>query len=415
MIIDIKVPTPGESITEVELNRWMVKNGDIIEKNQEIAEIDSDKATLTINAEESGKISILVSEGSRIKVKSVIANIDTSFAFEKFEKTENEVKNIDTKQEAIPIEHAKIEDNHNKTPDFILSPQATKVLEEEGIDINEFLQNIKGNRITKAEVLKAIAYSGRPEINEDFIVKERENEIKPMTPLRKKLAERLVAVKNQTAMLTTFNEIDMSEVMRLRKDYGEKFKEKYGIKLGLMSFFSKACTEAMAFYPQVNASVDGTNIVLHHYTDLGVAVSTPKGLMVPIIRNTEKMSLAEIEIKLSELAIKARDNKITIDDLTGGTFTITNGGVFGSMMSTPIINPPQSAILGMHNIVERPVAIKGKVEIRPMMYVALSYDHRIIDGRESVGFLVKVKELLENPIKFLHTSTDPYKQLLQID
>lgn len=418
MIIDIHVPTPGESITEVELTRWLVANGDIVEKNQEIAEIDSDKATLTINAEETGKISILVSEGNRVPVKSIIANIDTSFAIEKSENIESKVESIEIKQENKTLEHSKTENHQEKNTDFILSPQATKVLEDEGIDINEFLHNIKGNRITKAEVLKAIAYAGKvenTEIKTDFVVKERAEEVKPMTPLRKKLAERLVAVKNQTAMLTTFNEIDMSEIMRVRKDYGEKFKQKYGIKLGLMSFFSKACTEAMALYPQINASVDGSNVVLHHFTDLGVAVSTPKGLMVPIIRNAEKLSLAEIEIKLNELATKARDNKITIDDLTGGTFTITNGGVFGSMMSTPIINPPQSAILGMHNIVDRPVAINGKVEIRPMMYVALSYDHRIIDGRESVGFLVKIKELLENPIKLLNASTDPYKQLLQID
>jgi 2-oxoglutarate dehydrogenase E2 component (dihydrolipoamide succinyltransferase) len=413
-IVDLKVPSPGESITEVVIARWIVKDGDVVEKDQELCEVDSDKATLTINAEEAGAVKILAAEGETVKVGQVVVKIDTSVqpvAKPKTEKVEvkSEIKN--QKSETVVPNPLPVANGHAAG---FPSPAAKKMMDEKGLKSNQIAASGKDGRITKQDVLNSMA--------KGFVVKEtagvtvfngsRDQERKKMTTLRKKIAERLVNVKNQTAMLTTFNEVDMKPVMDLRKKYKDKFQETHGIGLGFMSFFTKACSIALQHYPAVNAYIDGDETVFNNFCDIGIAVSTPKGLMVPILRNAEMMGLADIENGIKEMATKARDGKITVDDMSGGTFTITNGGVFGSMLSTPIINPPQSAILGMHNIVERPVAINGAVEIRPIMYVALSYDHRIIDGRESVGFLVKVKELLENPSKMLFGGKDPQEVVL---
>ncbi len=416
-VIELKVPSPGESVTEVTIARWLKQNGDIVEKDEVVAEIDSDKATLTLNAEESGKLEILTKEGEAVPVNSVVAKIDTSVkptttALKSetspiTEKTTQEKKDIPTNtQESI---------TSSKTQS-IPSPAAAKLMAENNISTSQIQGTGKNGRITKQDVLKYIA-SGFPKAQESLTSTfggNRETSRQKMSSLRKAISKRLVAVKNQTAMLTTFNEVDMSAVYNLRNKYKDKFKEKHGVSLGFMSIFTKAVCSALQLYPAVNAMIDGDEIVYHNYCDIGIAVSTPKGLMVPIIRNAEVMSLAEIELKIKELATKARDGKLTLPEMEGGTFTITNGGVFGSMLSTPIINPPQSAILGMHNVVERPVAINGKVEIRPVMYVALSYDHRIIDGRESVGFLYKVKEMIENPIKLIFNGKEPDEILLDL-
>jgi 2-oxoglutarate dehydrogenase E2 component (dihydrolipoamide succinyltransferase) len=438
MIIEIRVPEAGESITQVELAKWLVEDGAYIDKDQEIAEIDSDKATLTINADDSGVLKIIIEEGSTIEPGKIIGQIDTSAEkpskpdTPEKQQVEKESKEDTKGTGKEPVKDKPSDDEPDNKQDkkedissgqdFTLSPQAKKVLEEHDISIDDILKNPDNKRITKKDVLialssksgKGIAQTGdSPEgIESESWGGTRNVQTIKMTTLRKKIAERLVAVKNQTAMLTTFNEVDMSSILALREKYKEKFQEKYGIKPGLMSFFAKAVTLSIPFFPQVNGQIDDGNIILPDYTDLGIAVSTPKGLMVPNIRNAESKSLLELEQEILQLAKKARDNKITIEELTGGTFSITNGGVFGSMLSTPIINPPQSAILGMHNIVERPVAINGKVEIRPVMYVALSYDHRIVDGRESVGFLVKVKEFLEDPAKMLFDGKDPGAILL---
>jgi len=397
MIIDVKVPSPGESITEVELANWLKKEGDLVKQDEELCEIDSDKATLTINAEKAGKLSIKAKAGEKVKVGDVIATVDTSFIVEQSTPKSNEAA-TSSKQEtpviktvAAPVV-AETKSYASGSP----SPSAAKLMAENGIKTAE--GSGPGGRVTKGDVLELLT-KGMGGKAAGVISREEKRE--KMSSLRKKLSTRLVSVKNETAMLTTFNEVDMSAVMELRKAYKDKFKEVHGVGLGFMSFFTKAVTIALAKFPAVNAMIDGEEIVYHNYADIGIAVSAPKGLMVPVIRNAETLSLAEIERQIGGLATKARDGKLTIDEMTGGTFTITNGGVFGSMMSTPIINPPQSAILGMHNIVERPVAVNGKVEIRPIMYVALSYDHRIIDGRESVGFLVQVKEMLENPKRML--------------
>ena len=416
-IIDLKVPSPGESITEVVIARWIVKDGEYVEKDQELCEIDSDKATLTINAEESGAVKILANEGDTVKVGQVVVQIDTSVKGEskpKAEAPKQEAKKEDKKAEPKKQENTSVPNPLPVTASHAAghpSPAAKKMMDENGV--KHVPATGKGGRITKQDVLNAMA-KGFPvkEANITAFSGTRDSERKKMTTLRKKIAQRLVSVKNETAMLTTFNEVDMKPVMDLRKKYKDKFQEVHGVGLGFMSFFTKACTIALQHYPAVGAMIDGEEMIYHNYADIGVAVSTPKGLMVPVLRNAEMMSLAEIEQGIKELAIKARDGKITVDEMTGGTFTITNGGVFGSMLSTPIINPPQSAILGMHNIVERPVAIEGRVEIRPIMYVALSYDHRIIDGRESVGFLVKVKEMLENPTKLLFAGKDPQEVVL---
>jgi len=428
MIIDVKVPSPGESINEVQLASWLVKDGEYVEKDTEIAEIDSDKATLTINAAEEGILKILVEAGETIKVGAIVAQIDSSaikpekpvvaaipvkVVAEKREESEVPVKKAETVKPSV-VQKKAAEEPAN----LHISPLARKLMEEKDItgnDILEYFSNLRISRADVEEVAQGKAGGAMPSARKlPSGEGTREISRKKMTTLRLKLAQRLVSVKNETAMLTTFNEVNMSSIMDIRKKYNDKFKEKYGISAGFMSFFTKAVTIALKHFPQVNAMIDGDELVFHDYADIGIAVSAPKGLVVPVVRNAESLSLAQIELKIKELAVKARDNKITLDDMTGGTFTITNGGVFGSMMSTPILNPPQSAILGMHNIIERPVALNGQVVIAPMMYVALSYDHRVIDGRESVSFLVKVKELLENPEKMLFDGMDPAQALLDI-
>jgi len=426
--IEIKVPSPGESITQVQLAAWLVQDGDYVEKDTEIAEIDSDKATLSISAEASGKIKIKVPEGETIDVGSVICTIDTSVEgapkqMKKKEEPKADIpNNEEKKKEASGTEVRKSPEpskpKETKPSGIHVSPLAKKLLEANQLGEEDLIAFYKNLRITKNDVEQFI--EDRKTIKTVAEDKEsswdgtRQSERKKMSMLRLKLSERLVSVKNQTAMLTTFNEVNMTPIMEIRKKYKEVFKEKFGISLGFMSFFTKAVTGALQHFPQVNAMIDGDEFVFHNYADIGIAVSAPKGLMVPVIRNAETLSLHEIEKEIKRLAGKARDGKLTIDEMTGGTFTITNGGVFGSMLSTPILNPPQSAILGMHNIVERPVAVNGKVEIHPVMYVALSYDHRIIDGRESVGFLVKVKEMLEDPVKMMFGGNDPVKVLLGV-
>jgi 2-oxoglutarate dehydrogenase E2 component (dihydrolipoamide succinyltransferase) len=412
MSIEIKVPSPGESISEVQISRWIKKDGEYVYKDEEIAEIDSDKATLTIVAEADGVIKILAKEGETIPVGSVVASIDTDAKAPVTKAAEVKVES-----NAKPPAPIKAEEKSETYAKGIPSVAAKKLMEENNIASASVSASGKDGRITKADVLQAVQKGSNGVANvlsaANLTVGGSRNERREkMTMLRKKVAQRLLSVKQSTAMLTTFNEIDMSEVMNVRKQYKDIFKEKHGIGLGFMSFFTKAVTEALKAFPAVNGQIDGDELVFHDYMDIGIAVSAPKGLMVPVIRNAEIMSLAEIESTIAQLAVKARDSKLSIEEMTGGTFTITNGGVFGSMMSTPILNPPQSAILGMHNIVERPVAINGKVEIRPIMYVALSYDHRIIDGKESVGFLVKVKQMIEDPIKLLTGGNDPMKILL---
>lgn len=397
MILDMKVPSPGESITEVEIAQWLVEDGDYVEKDQEIAEIDSDKATLALPAEESGAIKLLVEDGETVEVGQVICQIDTdaeggsSSAGSKEKAPE---PGPAEKKEAPKEEKSPVKKEENKTyATGSASPAARKLMDETGVKLDRGTG--KDGRITKDDVVKAAAAMGSAGSG------SRATERKKMSMLRRKVADRLVSVKNETAMLTTFNEVDMQAIFDLRKKYQERFVAKHGFKLGFMSFFTLACVRALKMYPQVNAMIDGKEVVLHDYQDISIAVSGPKGLMVPVLRNTENMSFAGVERDIARLAEKVRDGSISVDEMTGGTFTITNGGVFGSMLSTPIINPPQSAILGMHNIVNRPVAIDGAVTIRPIMYVALSYDHRIIDGRESVSSLVAIKEALENPVEHL--------------
>ncbi|MCW5920518.1 MAG: 2-oxoglutarate dehydrogenase complex dihydrolipoyllysine-residue succinyltransferase [Bacteroidetes bacterium] len=407
MKVEIKVPSPGESITEVQIARWIKKDGDYVERDEEIAEIDSDKATLSLVAEADGVLKTLVGEGENIAVGSIVCTIDTDAKPVTNAKVSKEEKPKEDKpKEVKPAVAAKSEGYASGTP----SVAAAKMMKENNVKGESVQATGKGGRITKGDVLQSLqapaAAQTAPQV--------REQRREKMTMLRKKLSQRLVAVKQETAMLTTFNEVDMSAIMNIRKQYKDVFKEKHGVGLGFMSFFTKAVCEALKSFPAVNAQIDGEEILYHNYCDVGIAVSAPKGLMVPIIRSAEKLSLAQIEQQVIDLATKARDSKLTIDEMTGGTFTITNGGVFGSMLSTPIINPPQSAILGMHNIVERPVALNGEVVIRPVMYVALSYDHRIIDGRESVGFLVKVKQMLEEPAKMLFEGNDPIKVLLHL-
>jgi 2-oxoglutarate dehydrogenase E2 component (dihydrolipoamide succinyltransferase) len=390
--IDIKVPSPGESITEVTISRWLKKEGEYVQKDEEVLEIDSDKATLTVSAEQAGALKQIVKEGELVKVGTAVGKIDTSA---KAPEGKSAVQPT-LKQEEKAVK-ADIKITH-PVAETLATPLAKKIMEENKVPSKQVAGTGSNGKITKEDVLKAMSksYGGS-----NGFSGTRDQEKQKMTPLRKKLAQRLVAVKNQTAMLTTFNEVDMSKILELRAKYNPQIEKQFGIKLGFMSFFTKAVCEALQLFPAVNAMIDGEEIVYHKYCDIGIAVSAPKGLVVPVVRNAEGLSLSGIEQKIKDLALKARDNKLTIEEMTGGTFTITNGGVFGSLMSTPIINPPQVAILGMHNVVERPVAVNGKVEIRPMMYVALSYDHRIIDGRESVGFLVKVKEMCENPARIL--------------
>ena len=451
----MKVPSPGESITEVQIARWIKKDGDYVEKDEEICEIDSDKATLTLAAEASGTLKILVKEGETIPVGSVVCSIDETAAKQPVPVASTSRQEAAGKQ-PVPVGSTSRQETAGKQPvpvsstsrqsamqtessageaaleqpgsgkekvysERVPSPAAQKMMSEKNITGDQVTATGKGGRITKGDVLdfktnaSADAGNGSPKQNEE-VRKPGERNVRreKMSMLRKKVSQRLVAVKQETAMLTTFNEVDMSAIMNIRKQYKDKFKEVHGVGLGFMSFFTKAVCEALHVFPAVNAQIDGDEILYHDYCDIGIAVSAPKGLMVPVIRNADSLSLAEIETQVLELAAKARDGKISIEDMTGGTFTITNGGVFGSMLSTPIINPPQSAIIGMHNIVERPVVINGKVEVRPIMYVALSYDHRIIDGKESVSFLVKVKQMLEEPTLILFGGSDPVKRLLGI-
>ncbi|HNR18468.1 MAG TPA: 2-oxoglutarate dehydrogenase complex dihydrolipoyllysine-residue succinyltransferase [Bacteroidia bacterium] len=415
MIVELKVPSPGESISEVQIARWIKKDGDIVTKDEEIAEIDSDKATLTIAAEADGMIKILVNEGETVAVGSVVCTIDTDKAGEATP-TPYKTKEEAPAAQAAQVPKADQAETAAKETQNIPSPSADKIMREKNISANQVTPTGKDGRITKGDVLEAAKSTKLAEVAKSTpsFTGERNVRAEKMTMLRKKLSQRLVAVKLETAMLTTFNEVDMSGIMNIRKQYKDVFKEKHGVGLGFMSFFTKAVCEALKSFQAVNAQINGEEIIYHDYCDIGIAVSAPKGLMVPVIRNAESLSLAQIEQSVMNLAVKARDGKLSIDEMTGGTFTITNGGVFGSMLSTPIINPPQSAILGMHNIVERPVAVNGAVVIRPVMYVALSYDHRIIDGRESVGFLVKVKQMLEEPAKMLFEGNDPIKVLLGV-
>ena len=418
-VLEMKVPSPGESISEVEIAQWLVSDGDFVEKDQAIAEVDSDKATLELPAEASGTITLKAEEGDAVAVGAVVCIIDTSAEppadfvsrdeSEKIEEAPVPATEPVKKEAPIPSPNPVKEavSYAAGTP----SPAAAKIMAENNVSSSQIKGTGKGGRITKQDVISAMA-GGFSTTDAQGWGGTREQNREKMSMMRRKIAERLVSVKNETAMLTTFNEVDMKPIMDLRTKYKKAFADHHEVNLGFMSFFTKACTEALNLFPAVNAQIDGKEMVLHDYADIGIAVSSPKGLMVPVVRNAEQLSLAEIEREIKRLAIRARDGKITPDEMAGGTFTITNGGVFGSMLSTPIINPPQSAILGMHNIVERPVAIDGKVEIRPIMYVALSYDHRIIDGKESVSFLVKVKEMLENPERMLFGSKDPVEVLL---
>ncbi len=421
MTSEIKVPSPGESISEVLLSNWLVEDGSFVEKDQDIAEIDSDKATLSVAADVSGIISLKVMQGETVEVGKVMAIIEASGENPAAVKPKTPENTTPAKKEAESIKIAEPQQEAKADIMLNMSPLARKLSAEAGLSEAELIDFVKHYRFSKKDIDFAIknrsdAAEEKPAAqafvrsNQSSI--QREEERKKMTPLRKKLAERLVSVKNETAMLTTFNEVNMTPIMELRNKYKDAFKTKHQVGLGFMSFFTKAVTEALKQYPQVNAQIHGDEIVTFNYADISIAVSGPKGLVVPVIRSAETLSLADIELKIKELATKARENKLTLDEMAGGTFTITNGGVFGSMLSTPIINPPQSAILGMHNIVERPVAVNGKVEIHPIMFVALSYDHRIIDGRESVGFLVKVKEMLENPVRMLFESRNPEEVLL---
>tara|TARA_Y100001968_G_scaffold20930_1_gene16481 strand:- start:10967 stop:12166 length:1200 start_codon:yes stop_codon:yes gene_type:complete len=387
MILEMKIPSPGESISEVEIAQWLVADGDYVEKDQIIAEIDSDKATLELPAEQSGIITLKAEDGDLVEVGQVVCHIDTSVEGTAKAKTSNDNQKED--------ENVEIVKQIDSSKSDLLSPAARKIADEKNIDLEQITGTGKDGRITKQDILL-----GKPAMG-NVTDSNRSETRNKLSMLRRKVAERLVSVKNQTAMLTTFNEVDMSAIFELRKKYKEKFKEKHGVNLGFMSFFTLASVRALEEYPAVNSMIDGSEMISYNYCDISIAVSGPKGLMVPVIRSAQDLGFKSVELEVKRLAERARDGQITVDEMTGGTFTISNGGVFGSMLSTPIVNPPQSAILGMHNIVERPIAVNGKVEIRPVMYLALSYDHRIIDGRESVGFLVHIKEALENPAEIL--------------
>ncbi|WP_191858210.1 2-oxoglutarate dehydrogenase complex dihydrolipoyllysine-residue succinyltransferase [Hanstruepera ponticola] len=407
MILEMKVPSPGESITEVEIATWLVEDGDYVEKDQAIAEVDSDKATLELPAEASGTITLKAEEGDAVAVGAVVCLIDTSAEPSADASTTykggDEGGNQDDVEKDLAKDQKETKDTGAKAANpakdtyasGVASPAAKKILAEKDMKASEVNGTGKDGRITKEDAVKATPSMGTPTGG------NRSSSRSKMSMLRRKVAERLVEAKNTTAMLTTFNEVDMSPIFELRKEYKETFKEKHGVGLGFMSFFTLAVVRALKMYPAVNSMIDGKEMISYDFVDISIAVSGPKGLMVPVIRNAENLSFRGVEAEVKRLAIRARDGQITVDEMTGGTFTISNGGVFGSMLSTPIINPPQSGILGMHNIVERPVAVDGKVEIRPIMFVALSYDHRIIDGKESVGFLVAVKEALENPEELL--------------
>lgn len=414
MAIDIKVPTVGESISEVTLVKWLKKDGDYVERDEVIAELESEKATFEINAEQAGIVKQIAAEGATLAIGDHVASIDTDAkAPDKKPEAEVPVKEeIKLKEEPTASAKENTQDQVKARPaeDIKATPVAAAIIADKKVDSNTITPSGSNGRIVKQDVLQALNSPGRTP-GASF---SREERTEKMSNLRKTISRRLVEAKNATAMLTTFNEVDMSAIMEIRKKYKDKFKEKHGVNLGFMSFFTKACCFALQKTPAVNAYIDGENLIYHDYCDISIAVSGPKGLVVPVIRNAESLGMAEIEAAVVDLATKAKNNKLTIEEMTGGTFTITNGGIFGSMMSTPIINIPQSAILGMHNIVERPMAINGAVVIRPMMYVALSYDHRVIDGRESVGFLVMVKQLLENPSLLLF-GKDPLDALLEMN
>lgn len=408
MNIEIKIPSVGESISEVTISKWIKNTGDYVQMDEAIAELESEKATVELNATHAGTLKIIVAEGSEIKIGAVAASIDTDGAVSATpaDTASKEIKTTPQKEPVAPVTNYA-----SGTP----SPAAAKILAEKGILPENITGTGRDGRITKEDALKSETKITQPAVNEVLATVSnggtRQQRREKMSNLRKAVAKRLVSAKNETAMLTTFNEVNLQQIMDVRAKYKDKFKEKYGVGLGFMSFFTRACVLALQKYPAVNAYIDGTDLIYNDFCDISIAVSGPKGLMVPVIRNAETLTLWDIENQVALLATKARDNKLSIEEMTGGTFTISNGGVFGSMLSTPIINPPQSAILGMHNIIERPIAEKGQVVIRPMMYVALSYDHRIIDGRESVGFLVMVKQLLENPERML-TGKDPLDALM---
>jgi 2-oxoglutarate dehydrogenase E2 component (dihydrolipoamide succinyltransferase) len=407
MATEIIVPSPGESITQVQVAKWLVSDGEEVEKDQEVVEIDSDKASFPLTAAEDGIIKIIIAEGETVAVGTILARIEPLTGVKKVSPVTT--AKVPGKKESLPLQNkAPLEKSKAGTR---ISPLAEKIRTEKNIQKEEVFSVFEGKRIGKKDIESYISQTtshGKP----GDPAGSRNPERRKLSTLRLKLAERLVAVKNETAMLTTFNEVNMRNILEIKEKHNEAFKEKFGVGIGFMSFFTKAVTLSIREFPQVNSMLDGDELVIPDYVDMGIAVSAPKGLVVPVIRNAEKMSIPELEVRIKELAVKARDNRITLEDMKGGTFTITNGGVFGSMMSTPILNPPQSAILGMHKIMDRPVAVNGKVEIHPMMYIALSYDHRVIDGRESVSFLVRVKEYLEDPIKMEIEGEDPILMLI---
>jgi 2-oxoglutarate dehydrogenase E2 component (dihydrolipoamide succinyltransferase) len=405
MALEIKIPSPGESITEVELASWFVEDGALVSKNQEIGEIESEKATLPLIAVESGQLKILIQAGETVEVGVVVASIDTSV--EVSDVPASKVADPAPVESKTPVQQTNAEQKLVKA-----TPVAKQMMEKEGLSVEDILKGLR--KISAGDVRQVLQDRSTAKVPERSVSPSREQERKKVSQLRKKISERLVAVNNETAMLTTFNEADMSAIMTIRKKYQEQFVEKYGIKLGFMSFFTKAVTEALRQFPTVNSYLDGEEVVSPAYCDIGIAVQTDKGLMVPVIRNAEALSLAEVEQQIADLAARARKARLSIEEMSGGTFTISNGGIYGSMLSTPILNPPQSGILGMHNILERPVAIKGKVEVRPMMYIALSYDHRVIDGKDSVGFLKTVKALLEEPVRLIFGEQAPEQFLLEI-
>jgi len=424
MIVELKIPSAGESITEVAIGSWMAEDGSWVEKDQEIAEVETDKATLPLIAPESGRLKIMVKAGIKVSVGDLACTIDTADKkVDKAEAAKPTGKKGTAKEEgkvkekaaatAVTTVSASAVKAAVKTPVIKVTPLAQRVMDQHSLEAEDVINGLR--KITRQDVEKVINNRiGRPAPAPENLPSERRIDKAPMSPLRRKLSKRLVAVKNETAMLTTFNEVDMSAVLALRKKNQAAFQEKYGLKLGLMSFFTRACAEALQLFPRVNSMIEEDDILTPGFVDIAIAVQTDKGLMVPVIRNANKLGISGLELIIADLAQKAREGKLSIEEMTGGTFTITNGGVFGSMLSTPILNPPQSAILGMHNIVERPVAVNGKIFIRPIMYVALSYDHRLIDGRDSVSFLFKVKELIENPVKMVLEGADPEKLLLDL-
>ncbi len=415
MALEIKIPSPGESITEVELASWFVEDGALVNKNQEVGEIESEKATLPLIAEQSGQLKILVAQGETVLVGTVVATIDTSVVVdEPDEKPKKTVAEIPKEKPVKPAPEKPVEAKPEKNAAYDAvkaTPVAREMMEQEGLSVDDIMKGLR--KISASDVKSVMQQSTKISVSAPREA-SRDEERKKLSQLRKKISERLVTVKNETAMLTTFNEADMSAIIAIRKKHQERFVQTHGIKLGFMSFFTKAVTEALLLYPSVNSYLDGDEVVSPAYCDIAVAVQTDKGLMVPVLRNAELLGLAEIEKRISDMAERARKARLSIEEMTGGTFTISNGGIYGSMLSTPILNPPQSGILGMHNIIERPVAIGGQVEVRPMMYLALSYDHRVIDGKNSVGFLKTVKEFIEEPSRMLFGSGSAEQHLLEI-